>query len=128
MRSQGLSHHFDLHTRVLFKLTPAFYSQALHRCQHANCLIYPPHPFLPHRTLEESKLHPECTANTESGIKSCLLKSQYQQGTAARMTEDQVASAVETAPEDDNVIPNGKGHEPGEGTATSTPPAGNEEK
>lgn len=44
------------------------------------------------------------------------------------MSEDQVASAVETAPEDDSVIPNGKGHEPGEGTATSTPPAGNEEK
>lgn len=44
------------------------------------------------------------------------------------MSEDQVASAVETAPEDDSVIPNGKGHEPGEGTTTSTPPAGNEEK
>lgn len=56
------------------------------------------------------------------------MESQTQQGPAARMSEDQVASAAETAPEDDSVIPNGKGHEPGEGTATSTPPAGNEEK
>lgn len=44
------------------------------------------------------------------------------------MSEDQVASAVETAPGDDSVIPNGKGHEPSEATATSVPPAGNEEK
>lgn len=44
------------------------------------------------------------------------------------MSEDQAASAVESAPEGDSVIPNGKGHEPSEATATSVPPAGNEEK
>lgn len=44
------------------------------------------------------------------------------------MSEDQVANAVETAAEDENVIPNGKGHEPSEGTAATTSPAGNEEK
>lgn len=54
--------------------------------------------------------------------------NQTQRGTGARMSEDQVANAVETAAEDENVIPNGKGHEPSEGTAATMSPAGNEEK
>lgn len=66
--------------------------------------------------------------NTEPGINSCILEHKEQQDPAARMSEDQVASAVQTATEDDGVIPNGKGHEPSEATATSVPPAGNEEK
>lgn len=60
MRSQGLSHHFDLHTRVLFKLTPAFYSQALH-CQHANRLIYPP-PILSSLTEPRKKVNSTLSA------------------------------------------------------------------
>lgn len=44
------------------------------------------------------------------------------------MSEDQVTSGVEAAPEGDGVIPNGKGHETSEATPTSEPPAGNEDK
>lgn len=67
------------------------------------------------RSIFPKRLHTEETNN------------QTQQGTGAKMSEDQVANAVETAAEDENVIPNGKGHEPSEGTA-ATSPAGNEEK
>lgn len=46
------------------------------------------------------------------------------------MSEDKMADTVETAPDEVNAIPNGKGHEPGEGITAlaKTPPAGDGEK